>query len=84
MWRNQKDLRGSPSLQAPRACYQVECINSVAVWLVAVPLGGGGNFACQKGWWLGIGTVPLEYKVGDVAALEIDAGGFETSFSEDR
>lgn len=55
-------------------------MNSVAVWLVAAPLGGGGDFACQKGGWLGIGTGPVECKLGGVAALEIGAGGFETSF----
>lgn len=31
------------SLQAPRACSEVECMNSVAVCLAAAPFGEGGH-----------------------------------------
>lgn len=39
----------SPSLPAPRACYQVECMKRVAVWLVAALVRGEGGKGCVQG-----------------------------------
>lgn len=99
--RSVEELEGlaSPSRPAPRACYHVECINSVAAWLMAAPGGGAtAREAAPSGelitghqawsWWRPSWTGANRPKQGgselEGPTLSIVTGGTEMSFWKDR